>query len=61
MRLLRWKQGSSAVSLQAKLLQKLREQFDLLMQLKLGQWKKVHILRTVSRDIASIKRLLSKK
>lgn len=60
MRLLNLKQDS-VVSLQVELLRKLREKFDLLMQLKLGQWKKVHMLRTVSRDIASIKYLLSKK
>lgn len=60
MRLLNLKQDS-VVSLQAELLRKLREQFDLLMQLKSGQWKKVHMLRAVSRDIASIKYLLSKK
>lgn len=51
---------NSFASLRKELSQKLRELFDCRMQLKLGQWKKIHILRMMRRNIASIKNLLSK-
>lgn len=51
----------NTVSLQAELLKKLQEKFNLRIQLKLGQLKKIHILKKTSRNIASIKHCLSKK
>lgn len=47
--------------LQTDLLKQLREQCNLRMQLKLGQLKKVHMLRKIRRNVASIKNGLSAK
>lgn len=54
------KKGSVTL-LQKELLKILREQFNFRMQLKLGQLKKVHILRETRRNIASIKHSLFRK
>lgn len=59
MRSLNVKENNITV-LQDELLKKLRKQFNVRMQLKLGHLKKIHILKTVSREIASIKYFLSK-
>lgn len=52
---------NNCISLQEELLKKLREQFNIRMQLKMNQYKKVHMLRVLSRDVASIKNFLSTK
>lgn len=59
-RILDIKEGNT-VSLKKKLLHKLEEYFNLRMQLKSGQFKKVNILKMMRRGIASIKYYLSKK
>lgn len=59
-RLLNLKNYDSTL-LQQKLLEKLKEQFMLRTQLKLGQLNKSHMLKTVRRNVAFIKTYLFKK
>ncbi len=47
--------------LNAELLNLLREQFNLRMQLSTGQLAQTHLLKNVRRDIARVKTILNEK
>ena len=51
----------SVEELNAELLNLLREQFDLRMQLSTGQLEKPHSIKQVRRDIARVKTVLNQK
>lgn len=51
----------SVESLQGRLLELLREQFNLRMQKNTGQLTQVHMLKQVRRDIARVKTTLNEK
>ena len=51
----------SVEELNTELLNLLREQFNLRMQLSGGQLKQTHMLKQVRRDIARVKTLLTEK
>ncbi|MBC9129789.1 50S ribosomal protein L29 [Frischella sp. Ac48] len=51
----------SVEELNTELLDKLREQFNLRMQLASGQLQQTHLVKQVRRDIARIKTLLTEK
>lgn len=49
------------VSFQKRLLQELRKQFGLRIQLKLGKLKRFHMLKIIRRNISVIKNSLSSR
>ncbi len=51
----------SVEELNAELLGLLREQFNLRMQVSTGQLQQTHTLKTVRRDIARVKTVLTEK
>ncbi|CAH0534525.1 50S ribosomal protein L29 [Vibrio stylophorae] len=51
----------SVEDLNAELLNLLREQFNLRMQVATGQLQQTHTLKTVRRDIARVKTVLKQK
>lgn len=54
-------QNKSAEDLNKQLLELLREQFNLRMQNSTGQLGQPHLLKTVRRDIARVKTVLTNK
>ena len=55
------KKKKSVEELKAELLGLLREQFNLRMQAATGQLAQTHLLKTVRRDIARVKTILTEK
>ncbi|MBU2180318.1 MAG: 50S ribosomal protein L29 [Gammaproteobacteria bacterium] len=53
--------AKSVEELKAELLGLLREQFNLRMQAATGQLAQTHLLKTVRRDIARVKTILTEK
>ena len=53
--------AKSVEELNAELLGLLREQFNLRMQAATGQLAQTHLLKTVRRDIARVKTILTEK
>ncbi len=53
--------AKSVDELKAELLGLLREQFNLRMQAATGQLAQTHLLKTVRRDIARVKTILTEK
>ena len=53
--------AKSVGELKAELLGLLREQFNLRMQAATGQLAQTHLLKTVRRDIARVKTILTEK
>ncbi|WP_094751390.1 50S ribosomal protein L29 [Psychromonas sp. CD1] len=51
----------SVEELNAELLNLLREQFNLRMQLNTGQLEKAHVIKVLRRDIARVKTVLTQK
>lgn len=51
----------STEDLNGKLLELLREQFNLRIQISSGQLKKTHMLKQLRRDVARIKTVLASK
>jgi large subunit ribosomal protein L29 len=54
-------QEKSVEELNAELLNLLREQFNLRMQLNTGQLAQAHLVKQVRRDIARVKTVLNQK
>lgn len=53
--------GKSIEELNKELLAKLREQFNLRMQLSTGQLQQTHTFKTLRKDIARIKTVMTEK